>query len=381
MKKIFLGLIIIIILAAVYGGYHKLTHKKTPQGASNAGVHQAPPVPVAIPIQKDVVIYHEFTGQTKAVEQVDIVARVTGYLEKIHFTDGSDIKKGDILFTIEKENYQSLRDQAAAQLMSSESELTRAQVDFKRFQEAVRTDAVSKQELTTKKAELDKAQAAVIANKAMLTQAELNLSYTQIYSPIDGRINRHMIDAGNLVGGASGNTLLATIVKLSPMYVYFNINEALLYEALSEKTISDKQKVPFYFAVGNEEGFPHEGVLNYVDNVVDFSTGTITVRGEFPNQDKIILPGMFVKLKVPGKIEKNALLVAETALNTDIGGKYLLIVDKDNTVKRCLVKIGQVEGDMRVIESGLKPDDRYIVTGIQFVFPGMKVNPQLIKSK
>jgi len=380
MRKIFLVLVTIIIIAIMYLGYNKLINKKVSMGGHAGAMGEAPPVPVAAPFIKDVVIYYEFTGQTKAVEQVDIVARVTGYLEKINFQDGSDVKKGDILFNIEKENYQSLRDQAAAQLTSSESELARAEVDFKRFQEAVQTNAVSKQDLTTKKADLDKAKASVISSKAALAQAELNLSYTQIESPIDGRINRHMVDAGNLVGGASGNTLLATIVKLSPMHIYFNVNEALIYKALSEGLISDKQKVPFYFAVGNEEGFPHEGLLDYIDNKVDYTTGTITARGEFPNQDKTILPGMFVKLKVPGKVKKNAILVPETALNTDIGGKYLLIVDKENTVKRCLVKIGHLEGDMRVIESGLKPEDRYIVTGLQFVFPGMKVNPQPVKN-
>ena len=375
-KKV-LGIIVFIALLGA-AGYFILPFFSAKKGAPPQQQGAAPPVPVMVPVQQDVVNYYEFTGETEAVASVDIVARVSGYLETVNFHDGSDVKKGDLLFTIEKERYQSIRDQAYAQLKSSEAELTRAQVDFKRFQEALQENAVSKQDLTTKKAELDKAEAAVTANQAILAEAELDLSYTEIRSPIDGRISRRLVDSGNLVGPASVSHL-TTVVTLSPMYIYFTISEKMIMDSLKNLDNYMGQEYKFQFALGDEQGYPHEGILDFMDNVVDPKTGTITIRGEFENKDKGILPGMFVHVNVPGTVQKDAVLVVETAICTDLGGKYLLIVNEENIVTHCPVEIGQKVGPMRVIKSGLEMGQQYIVTGLQFVYPGMKVNPQLIK--
>jgi len=375
-KKIF-GIIIFIALLGA-AGYFLLPFFSAKQAAPPQQQMPTPTAPVMLPIQQDVVNYYEFTGETRSIAEVDIVARVEGYLETVNFQDGSDIKKGDLLFTIEKERYQSIRDQAYAQLKSSEAELTRAEVDFKRFEEAVRENAVSKQDLTTKKAELDKAKAAVTANQAILEEAELNLSYTVIKSPIDGRISRRLVDAGNLVGPAS-NSLLATVVTLAPMYIYFNVSETMLVDKLKNIVATYGHEIDFMFSIGDEQGYPRKGVLNFLDNMVDSTTGTITIRGEFNNADKSVLPGMFVHVKVPGKIKKDAVLVVETAICTDLGGKYLLVVNEENIVKHCPITIGQKINGMRVVESGLEMGQQYIVTGIQFVYPGMKVNPQVVQ--
>ncbi|MCP5462813.1 MAG: efflux RND transporter periplasmic adaptor subunit [bacterium] len=376
-KNIISTIFIALILGSVVYGYLRWQSAQKNRSSHTITQQQAPPVVVDVPQQKDVVTYYEFTGETQTVEKVALVARVAGFLEKINFEDGSEVKKGDILFEIEQEAYKAKRDQAYAQLKSSEAELARAQVDFERVEEAAQSNAVSKQDLTTKKAELAQAEAAVKAQKAALAEAELNLSYTQIKSSISGRIDRNMIDVGNLVGAGS-NTLLATVVTLSPMYIYFNISETYYYSWKKTHKTNDNP-IPFYFDVANETGFSNKGIINYIDNMVDPDTGTITVRGEFPNTDKTILPGMYVRLKIPGETRKNALLVKETALNTDIGGKYLLVVDNTNTVKRAYVEIGQKEDGMRVIESGISADSRYITTGLQFVFPGMKVTPQFVQ--
>ena len=377
MIKKFLGIIIFIVLLGA-AGYFLLPFFRAQRTAQPQQQMPTPTVPIMLPIQQDVVNYYEFTGETRSISEVDIVARVEGYLETVNFQDGSDIKQGDLLFTIEKERYQSVRAQAYAQLKSSEAELTRAEVDFKRFQEAVQENAVSKQDLTTKKAELDKAEAAVTANQAILAEAELDLSYTAIKSPIEGRISRRLVDTGNLVGPAS-NSLLATVVTLSPMYIYFNVSETMLMDKLKNIADANGRKIDFMFAVGGEQGYPHKGVFDFMDNMVDPTTGTITMRGKFENNDKSLLPGMFVHVKVPGRVEKDAVLVLETAICTDLGGKYLLVVNDENMVKHCPITIGKKINGMRVVESGLEMGQKYIVTGLQFVYPGMKVNPQAVQ--
>ncbi len=374
MKKI---LITLVLLACVAGGgyFWWQSQQKTQQVApAQQQQQQIRPASTMFPVVQDITIFQEATGQTESVEKVDIVARVAGFLETVNFQDGADVKKGDLLFTIEKDSYKATLEEAEAQVKSREAELSRAEADLSRFKEAIQTNAVSKQDLTTKQAEYSQAQAAVMASKAALDNAKLNLSYTDIVSPIDGRINRNMVDKGNLVGSA-GNTILATVVDLTPMYIYFNVSETIISQIAAD-IVDPNTKVFFYFGVMEEDGFPRQGELTYIDNMVDPDTGTILLRGTFDNTDHALLPGMFVRLKISVAKKENALLVKDTALLTDIGGKYLLIVDDENTVKRCPVIIGDLIGDLRVIESGLTPETRYINTGLQFLYPGMKVNPQ-----
>ena len=335
----------------------------------------APTVTVAKPMLQAVTNYYEFTGTTEAVEEVEIRARVQGYLEKVHFVEGSQVSKGDLLFEIERQSYQAMRDQAHALLQSSQAELTRAQLDLERVEQAVKTNAVSQQQVSTHRAQRDQAEAAIMAGKAALLQAELNLSYTQIHSPIDGRISRKFVDVGNLVG-ASEQTLLATVVKTQPIYVHFHVSEKFLIEKLGVNSLEGQSTWQFSVAHENEHDFTYKGLVNYMDNIVDPGTGTILLRGELANIDETFLPGMFVRVKVPVGTQLDAILVHDRALNIDIGGKFLLLVKKDGIVQRRPVEVGRAVGEMRVITSGLSAEDTYILKGIQFVFPGMKVNAQ-----
>ena len=348
--------------------------KQAPQGAMGG----APPVPVQMPKVQDVEESYEFTCNTAAKEAVDIRARVEGFLATMDFVDGEYVDEGDLLFTIEPNEYIAKRDQAQAQLLSNQAELARAEQDYQRALTAIKTNAISQQDLSTKKADLDKARAQVMAASAQLNDANLNLSYTRIQSPINGRVNRRLVDPGNLVG-AGEQTLLATVVRMQPMDVYFNVSENILQQYFIPHGVAenDAEKARFRIGFVGREDYPYEGFLDYVDTKVDAGTGTIVIRGQVPNTERSLFPGMFVKVRVPAGIKRNAILIEERALNSDIGGKYVLIVDPNNTVHNQYVEIGKKIGDMRVIDSGINSDQRYIVSGFQFARPGAKVTPVL----
>jgi len=342
----------------------------------------APAVTVATPVEKDVQTYVEFTGYTAAVESVDIRARVKGYLEKVAFEDGAVVKKGDLLFIIEEDPYRAQRDQAKAELASAEAELERSEIDLKRVEQAAKTNAVSQEEVTNRRAQRDISAASVEEQKAKLEQARLNLGYTEVRSPIDGRVSRRLVDEGNLVG-AGENTLLTTVVSMDPIYAYFEVDERKLVENLKKnpKAFDEKTDYPFYVGLDTEDGYPHKGVLDYISNIVDQNTGTITARGVLPNKEKELYPGMFARVRVPAKVEDNALLVQEKAVGTDLGGKYLMIVKSDNTVEQRRIEMGALDGEMRVITKGIKKGERYIVDGLQYARPGLPVTPKTEKKK
>lgn len=371
MKRIIFTVIAILVLGGIVVFVKKRLTPPAPP--------QMPPasVQVAKPVIQDVVNYNEFTGNLVSVESVDIRARVEGLLRRVVFNDGAFVKKGELLFEIEPDTYQADRDRALATLKSAEADLNRAQQDYERLIQAVKSDAVSKQEVGTYKAQRDIAEASVIAAKAALTQAGLNLSYTQIQSPVDGKISRKYVDVGNLVG-AGENTLLANVVALDPIYVYFNASESeyLNYTKDVRGNLADEpNKLPIYLNLANEEEYAHHGRLDYLDNMVDPETGTIQIRGVIPNPEKKLYPGMFVRIRVPAQTIRDAVLVQEKAIGTDIGGKYLLVVDADNIVRHQPVELGAQQGMLRVITSGLSTDDTYIVSGLQFVYPGSEVRP------
>ena len=372
LKNILFTVVSLLVIAGIGFGLFKLF---TTRGEIVQPPMPSPIVTVAKPQIRTITDYHEFTGVTNAVEQVQIRARVQGYLTKIDFVDGSDVQKGDLLFEIEPDTFQAQRDRAYALLKSSEAEVLRAELDLNRVREAVKTNAVSQQQVTTRQAEYDKANASVMAYKAALAEADYNLGYTKIRSPIDGRISRRMVDVGNLVG-AGEQTLLATVVKLQPIYVSFDVSEGLLLKKLGKDSLNTQSATKFYVGLENDSDYPNEGLLNYMDNTVDADTGTILLRGELPNSDMRMLPGMFVRVKVPVGAQSDAVLVDERALGTDLGGKYLLLVNKDNIVERRPVIIGRQIDRMRVITSGLSTEETYILKGLQFVFPGMEVSPQ-----
>jgi RND family efflux transporter MFP subunit len=379
-KKVFYFILVLVIAGAGYYGYKKY-YGKNPAAAGPAGAKGMMggpmPVTVQIPQVQDVESYYEFTGNTAAVEQVDIRARVTGLLQKIYFTDGAEVKKGDLLFAIEPNSYDARRDQAAAQLMAAQADLERAKLDYERMEKAIQNNAVSKQDLTTKKAQRDQAQATVMSAQADLQNAELNVSYTRITSPVAGRVSRRFVDVGNLVG-AGEQTLLATVVRMQPMYVYFNVSEETLYAHFINKLPDDAnepQKIQIGFAGG--DSYPYEGFLDYIDNKVDPMTGTVSLRGQVPNAEKQLLPGMFVRVRVPAGVKKDAVLIEEQAVQSDLGGKYVLTVDAQNIVQYHRVQLGRRVDGKVVVDSGLDKTQRYIVSGFHFARPGAPVVPQM----
>jgi RND family efflux transporter MFP subunit len=340
-----------------------------------------PPAKVIVsqPLQQPVTRYVEFTGNTQAFNQVDLEARVQGYLEQINYKDGTLQKKDTVLFVIQQNTYQAQLDQARASVVGAQAELKKSQAEFER-----QADLQSKQVST--QAQYDKALAQRDQDQATLKQAQansviadINLGYTTVKAPYDGVVSRHLVGVGSLVGYA-GPTKLATIVQVAPIYVYFNASETLVLRIQEEltrrgKTLRDLPEIPVEIGLQIETGYPHKGRLDYVSPNVDPATGTLEVRAVFDNKDLSLLPGLFVRVRVPAQKIDGALLVTETAIGTSQIGKYLLVAGKDNTVEQRPVKVGQLVGGLRVIESGITADDWVITRGIQRAIPGNKVDP------
>ncbi len=371
-KTFIILVIVILVLISSAIGYGIVKRLIISQFVTKMMAAQQPPaVDVGKPVVKDVPDYYEFTATTQAVDKVMIKARIKGYLEQILFEDGALVKKGQTLFRIEDDAYIALRDQARANLLSAQAELKSAQADLDRIQAAVKTNAVSEQQLTRAVAQRDKADAAVASAKALLKDAQLNLSYTNVVSPIDGRISRHFVDKGNLVG-APEHTLLAEVVRLDPIYVNFYLSESLFLKYLNMETMDRQNERTFKLSLADGNDFSFNGKINYIDNSVDNMTGTILVRGQLQNKQHKILPGMYARVRISLGVKNNALLVPEKAIKSDIGGKYLFLLDDENIVRRQNIKISRLVDTMRIVESGLTAADRFVTQGTQYVNPGMK---------
>jgi RND family efflux transporter MFP subunit len=342
-----------------------------------------PKVEVATPVQRTITRYLEATGNTAPIKSVDLVARVQGFLQSIDYKDGDFVKEGTTLFTIEPETYKLKLDQAQAAEAGAQASLKQAEFDFRRQTDLVARQAVAQATLDTSTSNRDNAQANLQQAQANTRIAEVNYGYTKVAAPFDGVVSAHLVSVGELVGAASP-TQLATIVALDPIYVNFNVNEQDVLKVRAEArrkglTPADLKKTPVEIGLQTEDGYPHQGTLDYVAPTINQTTGTIAVRGVIPNSDHVLLPGYFVRVRVPIDQDQNALLVPDTALGTDQSGRYLLVVNKDNAVEQRKVETGPVEGELRVIESGLKADDRVVIAGLLKVIPGQKVDPQLQK--
>jgi RND family efflux transporter MFP subunit len=345
----------------------------------------APPPPkveVANPLQQPITRYLEATGNTAAIKQVDLVARVQGFLASIDYKDGTFVKQGTTLFTIEPETYKLKLEQAQAAEVGAQSSVKQAEADFNRQKELVAKQAVSQATLDTSTSTRDNAQANLQQAQASTRIAEVNYGYTKVAAPFDGVVSAHMVSVGELVGAASPPTQLATIVALDPIYVNFNVNEQDVLKVRAEArrrgmSATDLTRLPVQVGLQTEDGYPHQGNLDYASPTINASTGTLVVRGVIPNPDRILLPGYFVRVRVPFDQEQNAVLVPDTAQGSDQGGRYVLVVNKDNVVEQRRVRPGQLEGTLRVIEEGLKPDDRVVIGGLLRAIPGQKVDPQL----
>ena len=340
-----------------------------------------PKVEVAVPLQRPITRYLEATGNTAPIKSVDLVARVQGFLESINYKDGTFVKEGTTLFTIEPETYKLKLDQARAAEAGAQASLHQAELDFRRQSDLVARQAVSQAILDTSTSNRDNAQANLQQAQANTRIAEVNYGYTKVAAPFDGFVTAHLISVGELVGAASP-TQLASIVALDPIYVNFNVNEQDVLRIRAEAarrgvSVAELRQLPVEVGLQNEESYPHQGKLDYLAPTINQTTGTLPVRGILPNPDRTLLPGAFVRVRVPYEQQSNALLVPDTALGADQGGRYVLVVNTDNVVEQRKVQAGQVEGALRVIEDGLKTDDRVVIAGLLRAVPGQKVDPQL----
>ena len=346
-----------------------------------------PPPPaeisVAVPQQQQVAPFEVLTGNTVAFAFVDLVARVEGFLTAIQYVDGALVKKGDTLFVIEQTMYKAKVKEAEAGVASAKAQLVQAEAEFVRQETLLRQNVSSQATYDTAKAKRDSARANVESNEGNLTVAQTNLGYTTVLAPFDGIVSKHLITVGELVGNGVA-TKLATIVQLDPMYVTFNMSEQdvlQIRENLKERRldVEELSKIPLSIGLMNEDGFPHEGFLNYVSPEIDATTGTILVRGLFKNPTRTLIPGFFVRVKVPKGLGASAsLLVPNRVLAEDQAGTYLLVVNKDNVVEQVRVTTGQLlPGGLRVVATGLKADDRVVLSTNSRAIPGGKVVPKL----
>ncbi len=340
-----------------------------------------PPVGVAKPLQQSVTPYLEDTGNAVAYNQVDLEARVQGYLQEIDYKDGTPAKLGDTLFVIEPAPYQAQLQQSQASLASTQADLIQAQAEYTRQSTLGKSDFASQSVVDQARAKLDSDKAKILNDQAGVTIAAINLGYTRVTAPFDGVVTAHLVSVGGLVG-VSGPTKLATIVQLDPIYVTFNVSEqdVLRVKAMmAQRGLKPAEvgKVPVEVGLMNEAGFPHKGIIDYIAPNLDPSTGTLQVRGVFENPNRALLPGMFCRIRVPLAVgQTTALLVPDVAISSDQAGNYLLIVDKDNVVQQRTVQTGQLVGHLRVITSGLNADDVVVVSGNQRAIPGEKIEPQ-----
>lgn len=354
-----------------------------------------PTVTVAKAVLREVTDYFEFPGQTEAVGEVEVRARVTGYIVNVNFEDGQEVKKGDVLFEIDPRPYEAMLDKAKGDLERLQALLAKAERDLARSDRLRPSGAISEDEYEQHVSLLNVHKASILSGKAAVRDAELNLEFTRVVSPIDGQVSRRRITEGNLVQtGSNQSTVLTTVVTVDPVYVSFHIEEPALlkYRNLDWRLGQDgrpKQlrglQVPVEIGLPKEEGFPHRGVVDFLDNKVDRFTGTIVARGVFDNASRYLTPGMFVRVRVPFGEARQALLVSERAIASDQRQKYVLTVNQDNVVQRRNVKLGSLQKDMklgspqkdmRVIESGIEPGDLVVVSGLQRARPGMTVKPR-----
>jgi RND family efflux transporter MFP subunit len=355
-------------------------------GQENRFVAPPPPkVTVQLPVQQTVTPYLEATGNAASVNTVKLVARVQGYLQEIKYQDGATVKKGTPLFVIEPEPYKVKLEQAQAAEEGAKAALVNAEAEFQRQQQLQAKDVSTQANLDKARANRDTARADVLQAQAQTQTAEINLGYTTVSAPFDGVVTARQVSLGELVGGDQTNQL-ASIVQLDPIWVWFNLSERDVQRvraAIAQRGMSAAElvnKVPIEVGLQTETGYPHRGVLDYAAPNVDQSTGTLQVRGVFENANKALLPGYFVRVRVPMAPEP-AILVPEVAIGADQAGRYVLAVNAENTVEQRRVTLGQSFGEMRAVLDGVKPDQRIVVAGIQDAVPGQKVDPQLQASK
>jgi len=355
-------------------------------GKSGAGAQAAPPpqVSVAQVLERRVKDWDEFTGRFQAVESVEIRPRVSGYIDEVAFKEGGQVKRGDLLFVIDPRPYKADADHAAADVKRYKTALELAQIELNRVQRLKDSGAVSQEELDERKSTVAQAEANVWASSATLEAAALNLSFTRVATPISGRVGRAEVTRGNLVtGGSNGGTLLTSVQSIDPIYVYFEGDEQayLRYNQMAragERPSSRDAPNPVRIGLANEDGFPHTGTMNFVDNQLNSQTGTIRARALLENKDGLFTPGLFARVQLLGSAEYSAILIDDGAVNTDQNQKYVLILGPNNQIEDRRIKLGRMIDGLRIVREGLKAGDVIVVSGAQRVHPGITVAPQKV---
>lgn len=367
--------------AVLIGALSVVSCKK--EGAQQGWAPGPPNVEFIHPVQEEITSWDEFTGRLEAVESVELRARVSGLLEKIHFEDGKTVKKGELLFTIDQEPFKAGLQAAKAKLAQVTAAANLARSNYERGKQLVERDAIAREEVEVRKGSLEESEANVTAAEAQVRIAELNLGYTEVRSPIDGRVADRFVTVGNLIsGGSSQGTLLTTIVSLDPIYCRIDADDATVLGYMREKSGSEavatanlSANLLVELGVEGEEGFPRTGTLDFANNQFDAGTGTLRLRAVFDNKDGLLSPGMFARVRLSGKGKHKATLVPEMAVLSRQDITYLLTLDEENIVQVKNVTLGHRHGKMRVIESSLPPETRVLVSGMMNARPGQPAVP------
>jgi RND family efflux transporter MFP subunit len=341
---------------------------------------------VAQPVKRTVTDWDEFTGRFEAVEDVQVRARVGGFVNSVEFRDGAIVRAGDLLYVIDSRPFEAIAEQAAGQLADARAKTELAKRELDRGLSLVQTNAVSEQVVDQRRQALQAAHAAETVAEGALKAAQLNIEFTHVMAPITGRVSRHLVTPGNLVQGSDGgSTLLTSIVSLDPIYIYFDADEAT-YQRNSKLWFEGKRPSsrdtpnPVQVTLTGETKPSHDGTMDFIDNRIDNSTGTLRSRAVIPNKDLSILPGQFGRVRLIGSSPYEALLLPDTAIATDQSRKIVFVVKDDNTVEARPVVLGPIDEGLRVVREGLKPEDRVIVDGLQRARVGAKVTPQMAKA-
>ena len=355
-------------------------------GCDNSVAQSAPPpapaVSVAAVVVKPIKQWDEFTGRVEAVQSVQLRPRVSGYIDKVNYVEGQEVKKGQVLFTIDDRTYRAAQEQAQAELVRAKNQASLARSESARTEKLVSSEAVSRELWEQRRATAAQAQSDVLAAQAQLDMAQLNLDFTRVTAPIDGKASRAMITTGNLVTAGDSASVLTTLVSLDKVYVYFDVDEGtfLRYQAMARDAAHNNTALPIHIGLVGENGYPHQGVLDFTDNQLTASTGTIRMRALLDNSDRSFTPGLFARVQMPGSPLFNALLIDDKAVLTDQDRKYVYVVDDAGKAERHDIQMGGLSGGLRIVQQGLKVGDRVVVDGVQKVFmPGMSVNAKTVE--
>ncbi|WP_449554324.1 efflux RND transporter periplasmic adaptor subunit [Lelliottia amnigena] len=344
----------------------------------------APAVSAADVVVKSISQWDSFNGRIEAVESVQLRPRVSGYIDKVNYTDGQEVKKGEVLFTIDDRTYRAALEQAQASLARAKTQASLAQSEANRTDKLINTHLVSREEWEQRRSAATQAQADIRAAQAAVDTAQLNLDFTKVIAPIDGRASRALITSGNLVTTGDSASVLTTLVSQKTVYVYFDVDEStyLHYQNLARSgqgASSNHMALPVEIGLTGEDGYPHQGKVDFLDNQLTASTGTIRMRALLDNAQRQFTPGLFARVRLPGSAEFNATLIDDKAVLTDQDRKYVYIVDKEGKAQRRDITPGRLAAGLRIVQRGLNPGDKVIVDGLQKVFmPGMPVNAKTV---